>query len=145
MKFLKYIWTGITRNFTNSKEQEDFDCVMITLHVIPGLICTVILATLTPLGFYAIGTIVATIILVVFWMTADIKDYLAAGYFFAATLLSFAWVLYVPITLIVFVFGFPIFYSKVKNKKYNAIQTMNIDAIPVTKTGDGKRIKRTKK
>ena len=28
---------------------------------------------------------------------------------------------------------------------YNAIQTMNIDAIPVTKTGDGKRIKRTKK
>ena len=27
----------------------------------------------------------------------------------------------------------------------NAIQTMNIDAIPVTKTGDGKRIKRNKK
>ena len=117
MEFLEDIWTGITRNFTNSKEQEDFDCAMMALHGIPGLICTVILATLTPLGFYAIGTIVATIILVVFWMTADIKDYLAAGYFFAASLLSFAWVLYVPITLIVFVFGFPIFYSKSKKKK----------------------------
>ena len=117
MKFLKYIWTGITRNFTNSKEQEDFDCVMMAVHGISGLICTVILATLTPLGFYAIGTIVATIILAIFWCNADIKDNLAAGYFFTAVFFSFAWVLYIPITLIVFIFGFPIFYSKSKNKK----------------------------
>lgn len=117
MKFLKYIWTGITRNFTNSKEQEVFDCVMMALHGICGLLCTVIIAILTPVGLYAIGTIVATIILAIFWMTADIKDKLAAGYFFAASFLSFAWVLYVPITLIVFILGFPIFYLKVKNKK----------------------------
>lgn len=117
MKFLKYIWTGITRNFTNSKEQEDFDCAMMALHGIAGLICTLIIAILTPLGFYAIGTIVATIILAIYWMTADIKDNLAAGYFFAASLLSFAWIFYVPITLIVFILGFPIFYLKVKNKK----------------------------
>lgn len=117
MKSLKYIWTGITRNFTNSKEQEVFDCVMMALHGICGLICTVILATLTPLGFYAIGTIITTIILAIYWMTADIKDNLAAGYFFAASLLSFAWIFYVPITLIVFILGFPIFYLKVKNKK----------------------------
>ena len=117
MKFLKYIWTGITRNFTNSKEQEDFDCVMMALHGFAGLICTVILATLTPLGFYAIGTIITTIILAIFWSNADIKDNLAAGYFFLAVFFSFAWVLYIPITLIVFIFGFPIFYSKVKNKK----------------------------
>lgn len=32
MKSLKYIWTGITRNFTKSKEQEDFDCAMMALH-----------------------------------------------------------------------------------------------------------------
>lgn len=117
MKSLKYIWTGITRNFTNSKEQEVFDCVMMALHGICGLICTVILATLTPLGFYAIGTIITTIILAIYWMTADIKDNLAAGYFFAASLLSFAWIFYVPIALIVFILGFPIFYLKVKNKK----------------------------
>lgn len=117
MEFLKYIWTGITRNFTNSKEQEDFDCAIMALHGIPGLICTLIVATLTQLGFYAIGTVVATIILAIYWMTADIKDNLAAGYFFAASLLSFAWIFYVPITLIVFIFGFPIFYSKVKIKK----------------------------
>ena len=117
MEFLEAIWTGITRNFTNSKEQEDFDCAMMAAHGIAGLICTVILATLTPLGLYAIGTIVATIILAIFWMTADIKDNLAAGYFFAASLLSFAWVFYVPITLIVFIFCFPIFYSKTKKKK----------------------------
>lgn len=117
MKFLEAIWTGITRNFTNSKEQEVFDCVMMALHGICGLNCTVILATLTPLGFYAIGTIITTIILAIYWMTADIKDNLAAGYFFAASLLSFAWVFYVPITLIVFILGFPIFYSKAKKKK----------------------------
>ena len=117
MKFLEAIWTGITRNFTNSKEQEDFDCVMMALHGIPGLICTVILATLTPLGFYAIGTIITTIILAIYWMTADIKDNLAVGYFFLAIFFSFAWVLYVPIALIVFIFGFPIFYSKSKKKK----------------------------
>ena len=117
MKSLKYIWTGITRNFTNSKEQEVFDCVMMALHGIPGLICTVIIAILTPLGFYAIGTIITTIILAIYWMTADIKDNLAAGYFFAASLLSFAWVFYFPVALIVFVFGLPIFYSKAKKKK----------------------------
>ena len=117
MKFLEAIWTGITRNFTNSKEQEDFDCAMMALHGICGLICTVILAVLTPLGFYAIGTIITTIILAVFWTTADIKDNLAAGYFFLAAFFSFAWVFYIPIALIVFILGFPIFYSKVKNKK----------------------------
>ena len=117
MEFLEDIWTGITRNFTNSKEQEDFDFVMMAVHVIAGIICTVILATLTPLGLYAIGTFIATAILIIFWMTADIKDNLAAGYFFAASLLSFAWVFYLPFVIIVFIFGFPIFYSKSKNKK----------------------------
>lgn len=117
MDFLEDIWTGITRNFTNSKEQEDFDCAMMALHGIAGLLCTLIVATMTPVGLYVIGTIVATFILVIFWMTADIKDNLAAGYFFAASLLSFAWIFYVPIALIVFILGFPIFYSKVKNKK----------------------------
>ena len=121
MEFLKYIWTGITRNFTNSKEQEDFDYSMIAFHGIFCFLFTVIIGVFTPLGlpleFYAIGTIVATIIFAIYWMTADIKDNLAAGYFFAASLLSFAWIFYVPITLSVFILGFPIFYSKVKNKK----------------------------
>ena len=31
--------------------------------------------------------------------------------------LSFAWVFYLPIAIIVFIFGFPIFYSKDKKKK----------------------------
>ena len=90
---------------------------MMALHVIIGLIATVVIAVLTPLGLYAIGTVIATIILAIFWMSADIKDKLAAGYFFAASFLSFAWVVYLPIALVVFVFGFPIFYSKAKNKK----------------------------
>lgn len=117
MEFLKALWTGITRNFTNSKEQEDFDCAIMALHGIAGIICTIIVACFTPLGLYAIGTIVATIILAILWMTADIKDNLAAGYFFAASLLSFAWVFYLPFVIIVFIFGFPIFYSKSKKKK----------------------------
>lgn len=124
MKFLKYIWTGITRNFTNSKEQEDFDYSMIAFHGIFCFLFTVIIGVFTPLGLplelYAIGTIVATIIFAIFalfWCFADIKDNLAAGYFFLAVFFSFAWVLYIPITLIVFVFGFPIFYSKFKKKK----------------------------
>lgn len=32
MEFLEDLWTGITRNFTNSKEQEDFDCAMMGVH-----------------------------------------------------------------------------------------------------------------
>ena len=124
MKFLEAIWTGITRNFTNSKEQEDFDYSMIAFHGIFCFLFTVIIGVFTPFGlplrFYAIGTIVATIIFAIFalfWCFADIKDNLAAVYFFLAVFFSFAWVLYVPITLIVFVFGFPIFYSKSKKKK----------------------------
>lgn len=124
MKSLKYIWTGITRNFTNSKEQEDFDCVMMGVHGIFCFLFTVIIGVFTPLGLplelYAIVTIVTTIIFAIFalfWSNADIKDNLAAGYFFLAIFFSFAWVLYVPITLIVFIFGFPIFYSKAKKKK----------------------------
>ena len=117
MEFLEDIWTGITRNFDRRKEQDDFDCAMLALHGIIGLIATIIIAILTPLGIYAIGTIIATIILAIFWMSADIKDNLAAGYFFAASFLSFAWVVYLPIALVVFVFGFPIFYSKAKKKK----------------------------
>lgn len=117
MEFLKDIWTGITRNLEKQKEQEDFDCVLMALHGIFGLICTFIIAVITPLGFYAIGTVIATIILAIFWMSADIKDNLAAGYFFAASFLSFAWVFYLPIALVVFVFGFPIFYSKSKENK----------------------------
>ena len=124
MKFLKYIWTGITRNFTNSKEQEDFDYSMIVFHGIFCFLFTVIIGVFTPLGLplelYAIGTIVATIIFAIFalfWINADIKDNLAVGYFFTAVFFSFAWVFYIPITLIVFIFGFPIFYSKSKNKK----------------------------
>lgn len=124
MKFLEDIWTGITRNFTNSKEQEDFDYAMIAFHGIFCFLFTVIIGVFTPLGLplelYAIVTIVATIIYAIFalfWCFADIKDNLAAGYFFLAVFFSFAWVLYIPITLIVFVFGFPIFYSKSKKKK----------------------------
>lgn len=117
MEFLEDIWTGITRNFSDSKEQEDFDCAMMALHGIVGLLCTLVLGIITPLGFYAIGTVIATIILAIFWMSADIKDKLAAGYFFTAAFLSFAWVLYLPIALVVFVFGFPIFYSKTKENK----------------------------
>ena len=66
MDFLEDIWIGITRNFTNSKEQEDFDCAMMALHGIAGLLCTLIVATMTPVGLYAIGTIVATFILAIF-------------------------------------------------------------------------------
>lgn len=104
-----------------SKEQEDFDYSIIAFHGIFCFLFTVIIDVFTPLGlplgFYAIGTVVATIILAIYWMIADIKDNLAAGYFFAASLLSFAWVFYLPIAIIVFIFGFPIFYSKAKKKK----------------------------
>ena len=124
MKFLKYIWTGITRNFTNSKEQEDFDYSIIAFHGIFCFLFTVIIGVFTPLGLplelYAIVTIVTTIIFAIFalfWSNADIKNNLAAGYFFLAVFFSFAWVLYLPVALVVFVFGFPIFYSKVKIKK----------------------------
>ncbi len=124
MEFLKYIWTGITRNFTNSKEQEDFDYSIIVFHGIFCFLFAVIIGVFTPLGlplvFCVYGTIVATIIFAIFalfWSTADIKDNLAAGYFFLSIFFSFAWVLYVPIALIVFILGFPIFYSKIKNKK----------------------------
>ena len=124
MKFLKYIWIGITRNFTNSKEQEDFDYSMIAFHGIFCFLFTVIIGVFTPLGLplelYAIVTIVTTIIFAIFalfWSNADIKNNLAAGYFFLAVFFSFAWVLYLPVALVVFVFGFPIFYSKTKKKK----------------------------
>lgn len=124
MEFLKALWTGITRNFTNSKEQDDFDYSMIAFHGIFCFLFTVIIGVFTPFGLplelYAIVTIVITIIFAIFalfWSNADIKDNLAAGYFFLAVFFGFAWVLYLPVALVVFIFGFPIFYSKAKKKK----------------------------
>ena len=105
---------------------------MLLFHLFFCFLFTIIICVFTSLvlllELYAIVTIVATIIFAIFalfWSTADIKDNLAAGYFFLAVFFSFAWVLYVPIALIVFVFGFPIFYSKSKNKK--SCQKKNIN------------------
>ena len=117
MEFLEDLWEGIKRRKTKSKDQDDFDGIMMGMHAILGLVGTIIIAINTPLGLYAIGTIIATIILALFWNAADIHDNLAIGYFFAGSFFSFAWVLYLPIALIVFIFGFPIFLSQAKKKK----------------------------
>ena len=85
------------------------------LHLILGIIASVLAGVFTPLGFWVIATFVLSLILFVIWMASP-EGNLAVGYFFAMTFFSFAWVIYLPILTLICLLCLPIIINEYKHK-----------------------------
>ena len=85
------------------------------LHLILGIIATVLTGVFTPLGFWVIATFVLALILFVIWLASP-EGNLAVGYFFAMTFFSFAWVIYLPILTLICLLCLPIIINEYKHK-----------------------------
>lgn len=102
------------------KEHEDDKdgngaAIMGALHLILGIIASVLTGVFTPLGFWVIATFVLALILFVIWMASP-KGNLAVGYFFAFSFFSFAWVIYLPILTLISLLCLPIIINEYKHK-----------------------------
>jgi hypothetical protein len=118
---VKDFWNAITRNKNalSKKEQDDFDCAMFCSHALFALIGAIIAGVNTFLGCYVLIFLVAALIIGVIWASFDIHGKLAAGYFFAMSAFSFAWVVYLPILLVLLIFSSPIIITSYLEYKDN--------------------------
>lgn len=118
---VKDFWNAITRNnkALSKRDQDDFDCAMFISHALFALIGAIIAGINTCLGCYVLIFLVAAIIIGVIWASFDIHGKLAAGYFFAMSAFSFAWVVYLPILLIILIFSSPIIITSYMEFKDN--------------------------
>lgn len=85
------------------------------LHLVLGIIATILAGIFTPLGFWVIATFVLALILFVIWIASP-KGSLAVGYFFAMSFFSFAWVIYLPILTLICILCLPIIINEYKHK-----------------------------
>lgn len=85
------------------------------LHLILGIIATVLTGVFTPLHFWVIATFVIALILFFIWLASP-KGSLSVGYFFAMTFFSFAWVIYLPILTLIGLLCLPIIINEYKHK-----------------------------
>lgn len=118
---VKDTWDAITRNDkeVSKRDQEDFDCTMAFVHVILGGIAAIVTGINTCLGFYVLILLAAALLLGIIWAWFDVQGKLAAGYFFAMSAFSLAWVIYLPILLIVLIFSSPIIITSYLEFKKN--------------------------
>lgn len=106
---VKDFWSMISRNSKtmSSKDQEEFDSSMAGAHAILGVISAIV-AGINCLGLYVLLFSAAALLLGLIWSCSGIQGNLAAGYFFAMSACSLAWIIYLPILLIVLFFSSPI-------------------------------------
>lgn len=99
--------------------EDDKDCtgaaLIGALHLVLGIIATILAGIFTPLGFWVIATFVLALILFVIWIASP-KGSLAVGYFFAMSFFSFAWVIYLPILTLICILCLPIIINEYKHK-----------------------------
>lgn len=117
---VKDFWNAITRNSKtmSRKDQEEFDSAMAGAHAILGVIAAII-AGINCLGLYVLLFLAAALLLGLIWSCSGIQGNLAAGYFFAMSAFSFAWIIYLPILLIVLIFSSPIIITSYLEFKKN--------------------------
>lgn len=117
---VKDLWNAIARNSKSMsrKDQEEFDSTMAGAHAILGVIAAII-AGINCLGLYVLLFLAAALLLGLIWSCSGIQGNLAAGYFFAMSAFSFAWVIYLPILLIVLIFSSPIIIASYLEFKKN--------------------------
>jgi len=118
---VKDLWNAISRNkkAMSNRDQEDFDCATAGAHIIVGGIAAIVIGYNTCLGFNVLLFLGAALLLGLIWANFDIHGKLAAGYFFAMSAFSFAWVIYLPILLIVLIFSSPIIIASYLEYKDN--------------------------
>ena len=87
--------------------------IVATIHGVLGVISSILVGIFTPLGWFAVITGLLAIILFVIWMAAP-EGKMAAGYFFAMSFMSMAWVIYLPILLLICLLCLPIIIKTYK-------------------------------
>jgi hypothetical protein len=85
------------------------------LHLILGIIASILVGVFTSLHFWVIAPFVLSFILFVIWMAAP-KGNLAVGYFFAMSFFSLAWLIYLPIIGLICLLCLPIIINEFKHK-----------------------------
>lgn len=113
MEMIDGIW-ALIKDHEDDKDGSGA-AVIGVLHLILGIIATILTGVFTPLGFWVIATFVLALILFVIWIASP-KGSLAVGYFFAMTFFSFAWVIYLPILTLICLLCLPIIISEYKHK-----------------------------
>lgn len=101
------------------KDQEEFGIAMAALHAVLGVIASIVVGITTPLGCYVLLFLGAAALLGLIWDCSGIQGNLAAGYFFAMSACSLAWIIYMPILLIVLIFSSPILIASYLEFKRN--------------------------
>ena len=113
MEMIDGIW-ALIKDHEDDKDGSGA-AVLGVLHLILGIIATILAGVFTPLHFWVIATFVLALILFVIWIAAP-KGNLAVGYFFAMTFFSFAWVIYLPILTLICFLCLPIIINEYKHK-----------------------------
>lgn len=113
MEMIDGIW-ALIKDHEDDKDGSGA-AVIGVLHLILGIIATILTGVFTPLGLWVIATFVLALILFVIWMVSP-KGNLAVGYFFAMTFFSFAWVIYLPILTLICLLCLPIIINEYKHK-----------------------------
>ena len=119
---VKELWSLISRNSkeVSKRDIEEFGTAMAASHAIFGIIAAVVAGITTCLGGYVLLFLGASLFLGLIWECSGIQGKLAAGYFFAMSACSLAWLIYLPILLIVLFFSSPIIiasYVEFKKKE----------------------------
>ena len=118
---VKEFWSLISRNSNevSKKDIEEFGSAMGIVHAILGVIAAIAAGIATPLGGYVLVFLTAALFLGLIWACSGIQGKLAAGYFFAMSAFSLAWMIYLPILLIVLIFSSPIIIASYLEFKKN--------------------------
>ena len=107
------IW-ALIKDHEDDKDSTGF-CVIGVLHLILGIIASILVGVFTPLHFWVIAPFVLSAILFVIWAVAPTGN-LAVGYFFAMSFFSLAWVIYFPIIALISLLCMPIIINEYKHK-----------------------------
>lgn len=113
MEMIDDIW-ALIKEHEDDKDSTGF-CVIGVLHLILGIIASILVGVFTPLHFWVIVPFVLSAILFVIWAVAP-KGNLAVGYFFAMSFFSMAWVIYFPIIALISLLCMPIIINEYKHK-----------------------------
>lgn len=113
MEMIEGLW-ALIKDHEDDKDGSGA-AVIGVLHLILGIIATILTGVFTPLGLWVIATFVLALILFVIWIASP-KGSLAVGYFFAMTFFSFAWVIYLPILILICLLCLPIIINEYKHK-----------------------------
>ena len=109
---LEELWECIS---THDNNDDDIYKCLLFLHVLVGIIGIVILCTCTPIwsifGCWFFLTMILSLILFFIWLNAP-EGRLSIGYFFAMHFFSMAWVIVLPIAIVISLLCLPIIISK---------------------------------